>query len=89
MKQHEPKPFAQVAVDSTDVEAYARKFRSNDPDRADYDATWGHRTAKNSVADDELFYGYKIHAVCDAHYGFPLVWKFCRPISMTVRGFRS
>ncbi len=42
--------------------------------KADPDAKWGHRTAKLAVDGKELFYGYKLHAVCDAYYGTPLAW---------------
>ena len=62
-----------VAVDSTDIEAYAnpRKTPVSDPN-----ATWGHRTTKaksNGRQKDELFFGYKMHALTDAVYGTPLV----------------
>ena len=62
----------QVAVDSTDVEAWAN------PDRnpvKDPDSDWGHRTTKaksNSKKHEELFFGYKVHSLADSLYGVPL-----------------
>ncbi len=75
-----PKPGNSVAIDSSDVETYASTRRK--PPK-DLDARWGHRTAKHGVGSksldhDELFFGYKLHATCDAHYGTPLSW-FIRP----------
>lgn len=63
-----------VAVDSTDVEAWANPKR--DPD-TDPDAEWGHRTRKakswgTNKKKDELFFGYKVHALADSVYGVPL-----------------
>ena len=62
----------QLAIDSTDVEAYGNPNR-NQP--RDPNATWGHRTKKNKSAGnrkDELFYGYKNHEIGDAYYGLPV-----------------
>lgn len=68
-----PKPCRVVAIDSTDIEAFGSPRREpvKDPD-----ARWGHRTPKSgsSAASDEIFYGYKLHATCDAYYGFPIAW---------------
>lgn len=58
-----------VAVDSTDVQAYAH------PSRDDTDATWGHRTTKTrskSKAKTEPFFGYKLHSISDTVHGAPL-----------------
>ena len=69
-----PQPGRMVAIDSTDIQAYGSPRREIP---ADPDARWGHRTPKSGsgVADGELFYGYKLHATCDAYYGFPLSWE--------------
>ncbi len=63
-----------VAIDSTDVPAYGNSRRT---EPADPDARWGYRTPKNNTRTDggEMFYGYKLHATCDAYYGFPLSWE--------------
>ena len=67
-----PVPSSMVAIDSTDVEAWGN---GKGKTKADPDATWGHRTAKLAVDGKELFYGYKLHAVCDAYYGTPVSWE--------------
>ena len=58
-----------VAVDSTDIRAYAH------PGRDDTDATWGHRTTKTrsrSRKETEPFFGYKLHSITDTVSGVPL-----------------
>ncbi len=69
-----PQPGRMVAIDSTDIQAHGSPRRETP---ADPDARWGHRSPKSGsgVADGELFYGYKLHATCDAYYGFPLSWE--------------
>lgn len=62
-----------VAVDSTDIEAFANPNRTTPRDP---DATWGFRTTKarsGSSKDKEPFFGYKMHALNDAVHGVPLV----------------
>ena len=59
-------------MDSTDIPAYANSRRTvpSDPD-----AVWGYRTPKSNHGSKAIvFYGYKLHAVCDAYYGTPLSW---------------
>ncbi len=68
-----PAPGRMVAIDSSDVEAWGNGKVKPDK-RIDREAAWGHRTAKLAVDGEELFYGYKLHAVCDAYYGTPLAW---------------
>ena len=62
-----------VAVDSTDLEAFANPNRKT---IRDPDAEWGHRTAKakssKGVKKTEPFFGYKMHALNDAVYGAPI-----------------
>ena len=61
---------ANIAIDSTDIEAYGNPKRKR---RADPDATWGHRTTKRGGKEKtEPFYGYKDHEGADAYYGLPL-----------------
>ena len=70
-----PAPGRAVAVDSSDIPAYANSRRGV---TVDPNAAWGHRTPKNGAkpikGDGELFYGYKLHALCDAVNGHPLSW---------------
>ena len=58
-----------VAIDSTDIEACVdtEKKPYSDPD-----ADWGVGTNTKAKGGKEKFYGYKMHALCDAYYGIPL-----------------
>ena len=74
LKELIPDLGRELAVDSTDIEAWANPNREvpKDPD-----ATWGYRTSKvkSNIKDSkntELFFGYKMHSVSDAVYGVPL-----------------
>ena len=62
-----------LAVDSTDIEAYANP---NHTPVTDSDATWGRRTTKakssKGAKKTEPFFGYKMHALNDVVYGAPL-----------------
>ena len=70
-----------VAVDSTDLEAWANPNRA---EVADPNAAWGYRTAKNKSGgkgagkkkETELFFGYKMHSLVDVEDGTPLVHIF-------------
>ena len=70
-----PDPGRAIAIDSSDIPAFAASRHGNS---VDPNAAWGHRTPKQDApanAKGELFFGYKIHALCDAYYGFPLSWS--------------
>ena len=72
LRERLPDVGENVAVDSTDIEAYANPNRS---EPRDVDAAWGHRTTKaksKSKKETEPFYGYKVHAISDAVHGVPL-----------------
>ena len=73
LRAHLPDLGSDVAIDSTDIEAYANP---NHQPAADPDAVWGRRTTKakssKGAKDTEPFYGYKMHAVNDVIYGAPL-----------------
>ena len=62
-----------VAIDSTDIEAYANP---NHQPVTDPDAEWGRRTTKakssKGAKKTEPFFGYKLHSICDAVHGAPL-----------------
>ena len=59
-----------LAIDSTDIEAYGNPKRKR---LADPDARWGRRTTKKGrKGRTEPFYGYKVHEGADAYYGLPL-----------------
>ena len=65
-----PRLGANIAIDSTDLEAFANPRRKTP---ADPDATWGRRTTKRGGKEKtEPFYGYKNHEAADAYYGLPL-----------------
>lgn len=69
VRERLPDVGERVAVDSTDIRAYAH------PAREDTDATWGHRTTKTrskSTKDTEPFFGYKLHSITDTIHGVPL-----------------
>ena len=63
-----------VAIDSSDIPAYGNPWGEQP---ADPDARWGHRTPKAGDTGDgaDMFYGFKLHALCDAYYGTPLSWE--------------
>ncbi len=58
-----------LAPDSTDIDAHSHK---------DKDARWGHRTPSKREQEDangnanEMFFGYKLHAIADAESDIPL-----------------
>ena len=63
-----------LAIDATDIPAYANPNRDVPADR---DARWGYRTPKNKspkseTGQKELFYGYDADVIVDAYYGLPL-----------------
>ena len=63
-----------LAVDATDIPAYANPRRETP---ADPDAAWGYRTPKNKSprsgsGKDDRFFGYDADVIIDAHYGLPL-----------------
>ena len=63
-----------LAVDATDIPAYANPHRKTP---ADPDAAWGYRTPKNKSPQAEtgkkdMFYGYDADVINDAYYGLPL-----------------
>ena len=73
----QPPAGLMMAIDSTDIESFCdvRSKPYTDPN-----AAWGHRTPKHHAPNkaddqgkkDEFFFGFKMHAVCDAYWGFPV-----------------
>ncbi len=67
LKAHTPEMGSDVAIDGSDLPAYAngqRYVSKNGPERerfSDPDATWGHRSAV-STRKGGGYYGYKVHA---------------------------
>ena len=63
-----------IAIDSTDIEAYANP---NNQPVTDPDAVWGRRTTKakssKGAKNTEPFFGYKLSSIVDVVYGAPLV----------------
>lgn len=65
-----------VAVDSTDIKAYANGFRKN---RSDRDAEWGAKETKRNEGggkkgekDKYWWFGYKLHLAIDAIFELPI-----------------
>lgn len=67
--ERQPAPGSVVALDSTDIAAWADTCRQW---QCDPQARWGIRTNAQAKDSKEYFYGYKMHAICDAYYGIPL-----------------
>jgi transposase, IS5 family len=76
---HHPDMGANVAIDGSDLPAYAngqRFLSKNGPERerfSDPDASWGHRSAV-STRKGGGYYGYKVHAAVCTATGLPLAW---------------
>jgi hypothetical protein len=82
LKQREPELGCDVAVDASDMPAYAngqrRKFKDG-PERtadeySDPDASWGHRSSI-STRSSGSFYGYRLHMAVCARTDLPLAWR--------------
>lgn len=79
LRQEYPEMGREVAIDASDMPAYANGQRflyNHGPERQAYsdpDATWGHRSAV-STRKGGGFYGYKLHIAVCATTGLPLAW---------------
>lgn len=86
LHEHHPGMGANVAIDGSDLPAYAngqRFLSKNGPERERYsdpDASWGHRSAV-STRKSGGYYGYKIDAAVCTATGLPVAWN--------VRGTRA
>ena len=80
LRAADPELGADVAVDSTDLAAWAngQKYRyRGGPEReswSDPDANWGHRSAV-STRKGGGFYGYKLHLAVCTRTDLPLGWE--------------
>ena len=80
LRDHYPDMGQEVAIDASDMPAYAngQRFLYKDgPERQTYsdpDASWGHRSAV-STRKGGGFYGYRIHAAVCTKTGLPLAWQ--------------
>jgi hypothetical protein len=80
LREHYPDMGQEVAIDASDMPAYAngQRFLYKDgPERQTYsdpDASWGHRSAV-STRKGGGFYGYRIHAAVCTKTGLPLAWQ--------------
>ena len=80
LREHYPDMGTEVAIDASDMPAYAngQRFLYKDgPERQTYsdpDASWGHRSAV-STRKGGGFYGYRIHAAVCTKTGLPLAWQ--------------
>ena len=80
LKQQRPELGQDVAIDSTDLPAWANgqryRYRGG-PEReafSDPDASWGHRSAV-STRKGGGFYGYKLHMAACTATDLPLAWE--------------
>jgi IS5 family transposase len=77
LKAECPEMGRDVAVDASDLPAYANGQRLNydgtERTFSDPDASWGHRSAV-STRGKGGFYGYKIDAAVDVATGLPIAW---------------
>ena len=75
-----PEMGAQVAIDGSDLPAYANGQRflyNHGPERQAYsdpDASWDHRSAV-STRKGGGFYGYKVHGCVDVATELPVAWQ--------------
>jgi transposase, IS5 family len=80
LKQRDPLLGWDVAIDASDMPAYAngQRFKSkNGPEREKYsdpDASWGHRSAV-STRKGGGFYGYRLHMAVCSKTDLPLAWQ--------------
>ena len=82
LREHLPEMGQNVAVDGSDLPAYANGQRlksKNGPERkpeeySDPDASWGHRSAV-STRKGGGYYGYKVHAAVCTVTDLPLAWR--------------
>lgn len=72
VKQQNPDFGTDVAVDSTDVDAWCNKFRKRE-DLRDPDANWGKRLDTKGN-HDETYLGYKVHMMVCADTELPVAW---------------
>lgn len=82
LKQRDPALGWDVAIDASDMPAYAngQRFVSkggrerSDDEFSDPDASWGHRSAI-STRKGGGFYGYRLHLAVCARTDLPLAWR--------------
>jgi Transposase DDE domain/Transposase domain (DUF772) len=78
LRTEHPEMGRNVAVDASDMPAYANGHRHNhdgsERQPSDPDASWGHGSAV-STRGKGGFYGYKVHAAVCANTDLPLAWS--------------
>jgi transposase len=82
LKQRNPEIGKDVAIDASDMPAYAngQRFKSkggrerSDDEFSDPDASWGHRSAV-STRKGGGFYGYRLHMAVCSKTDLPLAWR--------------
>ncbi len=76
LRTHLPDMGDAVAIDSTDVSAYANPKRNPVIDSF---AAWGPRTMKTRMktprGKQEPYFGYKVHMLSDVNYGVPITYR--------------
>ena len=76
--QGDPRAGRVMVIGSTDVATYSDVAMG---EYGDLEAAWGRRERERTAlrpsltrkgAETESFFGYRLHLICDAHWGFPL-----------------
>ncbi len=71
-----PPVGAEVAIDASAIRAFSNpNQKAKDGGKTDKDATWSKRHKANSPDDMVWYWGYKMHAIVDANYEFPITWS--------------
>lgn len=71
-----PPVGVEVAIDASATQAFSNPNKKvKDGGKSDKDAAWGKRHKANSPDDMVWYFGYKMHAIVDANYEFPIVWS--------------
>jgi transposase, IS5 family len=63
-----------IAIDASDIPAYARGVKADTERSSDPDASWGYRSAV-STRGSGLFFGYKLHLAVCSKTDLPLAWR--------------
>jgi transposase, IS5 family len=63
-----------IAIDASDMPAYARGMKADTERSSDPDASWGYRSAVSTRASG-LFFGHKLHLAVCSKTDLPLAWR--------------
>jgi Transposase DDE domain len=77
LKQRDPDLGNDVAIDASDMPAYARGVKADEPETggcSDPDASWGYRSSISTRASG-IYFGYKLHMAACSKTDLPLAWR--------------